>query len=176
MPDWHAGGGAGVRRRVHPPVRLVLTPAIVARFQSKVERGAPDVCWNWTAGTIRFGYGQLNAGRDSTGRQDTRYAHRVAYQIATGVDPAGVVVMHSCDNPKCCNPAHLSLGTQAENVQDATRKGHYGGPRARSQKVTDAQIRDMRESTDTIYVLAARHHVTPAYVSLVRNHKRRKVA
>src|SRR3990167_3267583 len=116
---------AGLRGRKHPQTRLVLTPRIVARFLSKVKHGQPDQCWPWTAGTISYGYGQFNAGRDASGRQDTRYAHRVAFQIATGIDPCDAVVMHSCDNAVCCNPAHLTLGTQAENVHDASRKGKY---------------------------------------------------
>ena len=116
---------AGLRGRKHPQTRLVLTPRIVARFLSKVQQGNPDQCWPWMAGKFSKGYGQFNAGRDATGRQDTRYAHRVAYQIATGIDPVDVVVMHSCDNPPCCNPAHLSLGTSADNIADAVRKGKY---------------------------------------------------
>lgn len=117
---------AGLRRRIHAPVRLVLTPAIVSRFLSKVKQGGPDECWLWTASTSGgHGYGQFAAGRDSNGRFDVRYAHRVAFQLATGIDPVGAVVMHSCDTPTCCNPAHLSLGTQAQNVADASRKGRY---------------------------------------------------
>lgn len=176
VSDVLAGRNAGVRGRKYEPTRLKLTPAIISRFLAKVKQGSPAECWPWTANKTRTGYGQFNAGRDSDGKQDTRYAHRIAYQYATGVDPNGAVVMHSCDNPPCCNPAHLSLGTMADNVADAARKGRYKGPRARGQKVSDAQVRDMRESTETIYVLAQRHGVTPAYVSLVRNGLRRKAA
>jgi hypothetical protein len=119
------GREGGLRRRKYEPARLVLTPRIVTRFRSKVQRGQPHECWPWTAGRIGYGYGQFNAGRDARGRQDTRYAHRVAFQIATGIDPVGAVVMHTCDNPVCCNPAHLRLGTQTENIADASRKGRY---------------------------------------------------
>jgi hypothetical protein len=120
-----AHGGAGVRGRKREPVRLRLTPKIITRFLSKVTRGSADQCWPWTAGKFHHGYGQFNAGRDADGRQDTRYAHRVAFQIATGIDPQDAVVMHSCDNPSCCNPAHLRLGTQADNIADAKAKGKY---------------------------------------------------
>jgi hypothetical protein len=170
-------GEGGVRGRLHPPVRLVLTPGIVARFQSKIHKGSPTECWPWTAGKYKhFGYGQFNAGRDSKGRQDTRYAHRVAFQIATGIDPQFAVVMHSCDNPPCCNPAHLSLGTQADNVHDAARKGRYTGPRQRSQRLTDAQIADIRDSKETLAVVARRHGCSIPYASFVRRGLRRKVA
>lgn len=123
--DVLAGREAGLRSRKYDPQRLLLTPAIVARFQSKVKQGGPDECWPWQGGKTPKGYGQLNVGRDAEGRQDTRYTHRIAYQLAHGVDPAGALVMHSCDNPPCCNPKHLSLGTQADNVADASRKGRY---------------------------------------------------
>lgn len=121
-----ARGGAGLRGRKHEPVRLVLTPRIVTRFQAKVKQGSSAECWPWTGGTISKGYGQFNAGRDAYGIQDTRYAHRVAFQIATGIDPHDAVVMHACDNPPCCNPNHLRLGTQAENMADAAGKGRLG--------------------------------------------------
>lgn len=69
----------------------------------------------------RGGYAQrMHRGRP-------RYVHRLVYADAHGLDEAtmGGVVMHSCDNPRCINIAHLSLGTQQENVQDCLRKGRH---------------------------------------------------
>ena len=106
--------GGGLRR-------AGLTPRTVARFASKIQRS--DGCWLWTAGTFKNGYGQFNAGRFRDGRQDTRYAHRVAYQLANGQIPDGLVVRHLCDTPRCCRPSHLLLGTQADNLQDARDRG-----------------------------------------------------
>lgn len=51
------------------------------------------------------------------------YSHRFAYEISRGPIPEGMVVMHSCDNGLCCNPLHLSLGTQSENIKDMHLKG-----------------------------------------------------
>lgn len=100
-----------------------LTPQIIARFWSKVQRG--DGCWLWMAATFPTGYGQFNAGRFLNGKQDTRYAHRVAYELAHGPIPDGLVVRHQCDTPRCVRASHLLIGTQADNIADAQRQGKY---------------------------------------------------
>ena len=82
------------------------------RFWSKVNKGAPDECWEWTAGKHRQGYGQFRlAGK-------TLLSHRVVYELTHGELPEGKVVRHKCDNTSCCNPDHLELGTQAQNIRD----------------------------------------------------------
>jgi hypothetical protein len=89
------------------------------RFWSKVRRGGTDECWEWTAGTNDDGYGVIKVDGRDTG------AHRIAWVLIArrGPVPDGMVVMHSCDNPPCVNPAHLSLGTVADNNADRHAKG-----------------------------------------------------
>lgn len=79
----------------------------------------PMDCWSWSGATGAFGYGQI--------RFDGRLflAHRLSYELAYGPIPSGRLVMHSCDNPPCCNPAHLSLGTHADNHADMRAKGRH---------------------------------------------------
>lgn len=92
------------------------------RFWAKVQIGGMFECWDWTAVRDGHGYGKF---RDVAGEGGyPEHAHRIAYRYATGQPtPAGLVVMHTCDNRLCCNPAHLRLATQTENIADRDRKG-----------------------------------------------------
>lgn len=84
----------------------------------------PTGCWEWGRKRNQHGYGVL---ADVATRQiGERRAHRAILRIQ-GVDVDGQVVMHSCDNPPCCNPAHLLVGTQADNMRDARSKGRMRG-------------------------------------------------
>lgn len=94
------------------------------RFWSFVDKsGGPDACWPWQGAKLK-GYGQFR--RDG----NRRVAHRLAYEYSNGPivghrphTDDELVVMHACDNPPCCNPAHLSLGTDLTNIRDMIAKG-----------------------------------------------------
>ena len=107
------------RARTHgttEPPQLTLT----ARFWSRVVRGADGECWGWAGSTSR-GNGQLSNPR-GRGYAPVK-AHRVSYEVHYGPIPAAMEVCHRCDNPYCSNPAHLFLGTHAENMRDMGAKG-----------------------------------------------------
>lgn len=93
-----------------------------ARFWAKVDKRGADECWPWTAalGKPPRHYGRF---RQPTGHE---YAHRVAWRLTNGPIPEGAKVLHGCDNPPCCNPGHLRLGSQTENNLDAVARGRYG--------------------------------------------------
>jgi hypothetical protein len=89
--------------------------------------GGPDACWPWRGALNSFGYG--NVGEDGF----TLTASRVAYELTYGFIPPGEgyhgnVVRHTCDNPPCCNPRHLVLGTQADNNRDRDARRRLYAP------------------------------------------------
>lgn len=92
----------------------------VKRFWSSVYK--TETCWVWLGPVNQSGYGAF-----AFRHQDHRHvitASRISYLLATtGPIPEKLFVMHSCDNPPCVNPSHLSLGTNQENILDAIAKG-----------------------------------------------------
>lgn len=89
----------------------------IEKFWSLVKTASPDECWEWQGRTHPVtGYGSLTFNSKQV------YAHRVAYELTNGKIPEGKNILHSCDNPKCCNPAHLRSGTQQENMEDRDKR------------------------------------------------------
>jgi len=110
--------------------------------RSWVENPATG-CWEWTRGRFAGGYGQVH-WRGKGGQ----LAHRVAYELQIGPIPPGLVVRHTCDNPPCVNPNHLTIGTQADNIADAVRRGRVAtgdrnGARKRPERVLRGEAQPM---------------------------------
>lgn len=89
----------------------------IERFLSRVPVGDNYQCWEWTGRRNEDGYGMFDF--QNTGG----YAHRYMWKLHNGEIPDGLVVCHKCDNPPCCNPSHLFLGTVQDNISDRDRKG-----------------------------------------------------
>lgn len=115
---------------------------VLNRFWSKVLVREADACWLWQASTSGSGfqYGQFGVRRGQMVK-----AHRFAWELANRLPvPEGCVVMHRCDTPLCCNPRHLFLGSQADNLIDARQKGRLNLSRERTRKLTPGQRAEIR--------------------------------
>ena len=92
-----------------------LTEADKQRFWLKVKRSGG--CWEWQGAKVPQGYGRFRI------RKQVHYAHRVAWTLRFGDIPKGLSIMHKCDNPPCCRPSHMMLGTYSDNKRDSVAKG-----------------------------------------------------
>ncbi len=138
------------------------------RFWAKVEKRGPDECWPWKAGKGRGGYGRIRHG--GSGSKTVR-AHRVAWELVYGPIPEGMDVLHNCDNPPCCNPGHLYLGTDTDNRQDCLARGRAARGEANGRaKLTEAKviaIRAARARGETYLSIAQRFGVSDSAIEFI---------
>lgn len=140
-------------------------------FWASVSVGEADACWPWQGSRDRDGYGRLKI------RGHVHRASRFALALATGQEPQDLHALHSCDNPPCCNPAHLRWGTPVENMEDKSRRGRWRGPKNQSgsangaAKLTDEQlaeiVRRMRAGLNNLKC-AAGMPISDSMVSKIR--------
>lgn len=133
------------------------------RFWEKVSVRGADECWTWT-GAQSKGYGQFKID----GAQMA--AHRVAWVLKRGPIPAGLDVLHACDNRRCVNPNHLSVGTCQENTDDKMAKGRHrvGDKRGRLTPALAEEVRSRyQESGVTQMELAAEYGVTQPTIARI---------
>lgn len=90
------------------------------RIYKFIDKKGEDDCWEFIGCRNSDGYGRIG-----TTPSKNESAHRIIYKLEKGDIPKGNVVMHTCDNPPCCNPKHLILGTQNDNIQDMVSKQRH---------------------------------------------------
>jgi hypothetical protein len=185
-----SGAGNTARRltsnRRMSSMEAARKPSVEERFWAKVDRsGGPDACWTWTGSSLPSGYGRArHSGRDEL-------AHRVAWRIAVGDIPAEHYVCHRCDNPPCVNPAHLFCGTPSDNATDMVRKRRHNpirnqnqrnaardslakciqahrGERHPNARLTEADVRNIRNSGEFQRVLALQYGVSQSLISFIK--------
>ena len=114
-------------------------------FWSRVAIGAPAHCWPWMMSNNGDGYGQIKVGGNNW------TASRLAFTLATGTPAEGQLVCHHCDNPICCNPAHLYAGSKSDNEKDKVarnRKNPVTGQRNHFAKLSEDQVQNIRRLFD----------------------------
>jgi hypothetical protein len=145
-----------------------LTERQLRNFWSKIDKRGPDECWEWTGAKCR-GYGALLL------RPVGMFlATRIIYCLTTGKQPGPLCACHTCDNRGCVNPAHLFLGTLADNMADRDAKGRCHSPKGRknpSAKLTESQVLEVRASNKTSRAIAVKYGVHPATISSIRLRK-----
>lgn len=139
-------------------------------FWETVDVGDVFECWPWLLSLNHAGYGQVSRGG--------RYmrAHRVAWELENGRRvPDGMCVLHACDNPRCCNPHHLRIGTHAENMREMVirRRGRSRrGTSHANAKLDEAAVRKIKAALGkgtSQRTLSREFRVSPACIWAIKN-------
>tara|TARA_R110000822_G_scaffold186418_1_gene325450 strand:+ start:62 stop:499 length:438 start_codon:yes stop_codon:yes gene_type:complete len=136
---------------------------------AKTSENTPLMCWKWRGCKSRDGYGTIKVNGKN------KLAHRVAWELSHGREiPPGLLVRHSCDTPACCNPAHLSLGTDADNKADSVARGRHKfsimpGETHGMARLSSDQIRAIRNDPRPQRQIAASYGIGQPHVSAIKN-------
>lgn len=153
--------------------KLYKQETMMNRFWAKVDKtpglGPEGDCWEWIGSYASHGYGSFK------GSNKTYSTHRLSWEQANNTTaPSDMHVCHSCDNPRCCNPTHLWLGTPKQNMEDMAKKGRHGnsgkyGEFCPSHKFTEKEILEIRKALQskqyTYEQIGEIYHISPAYLT-----------
>lgn len=138
------------------------------RFTDKVRIGSKTECWPWT-GCVGKSQGRTHNYGMFWYRGRMHNSHRIALLFSGHDVPKDCVVMHKCDNPICCNPDHLKVADQLENIADAHRKGRAPiGQTHGMHKLTEADVLEIRKRHETAEKAAAKYGVARATINDIR--------
>lgn len=146
-----------------------LPQSVISRLEQRVDRsGGPEACWPWIGARTKAGYGVMGVGHSSL-----IYTHRAAFELANGPLQPGLEVCHRCDNPACCNPAHLFAANHRRNMLDSKQKGRDSPPPQMfgedncNAKITDSQacaILELRKSGLRYREIAEQTGISAAFI------------
>lgn len=142
-----------------------LRPAMYRIMDRVVEHDGPmdDACWIYTGPHDQDGYGKLSVVCGDGVRRNVG-AHRLMWQETHGCVDGKLCVCHKCDQPYCCNPSHLFLGTNADNTKDSARKGRRNGWKISASRKAAGMARGERNPKAKLSLLNA-HRVRMLYVN-----------
>jgi hypothetical protein len=147
----------------------------IAKFDACYERRGDDECWEWLRGKQTNGYGVFYVSTRSF------LAHRFALELKMREPiPDGLFALHSCDNPSCVNPAHLRVGTSAENTKDALvrdrlsapPRNHRPGSASHFSVLTEDEVKSLlwdRIAGNSLNALSDKYGIGPAAISSLVN-------
>ncbi len=146
----------------------VQSPSLEERINQRL--GTPDKngCIPWTGSTNGAGYGIIRMGK----RGRPIRAHRAVYELRFGKIPAGLVILHLCDNPRCVNIDHLRVGTNKDNCDDKVSKlRHRFGERTHFAKLTEDDVREIRgiPASESATSIARKFGVSRQTISRIRS-------
>lgn len=121
----------------------ILTEHEIKRFHAAIKKKNIEECWPWIFKLSNDRYGKFSI------RGSLYLAHRIAFYLENKIDPGPELVCHTCDNPPCCNPRHLILGSSYRNIIDSVNKGRHSsvileGERRPNSKLTNLQVKEIR--------------------------------
>jgi hypothetical protein len=157
---WSCGSTKVGRPCYHEPLEK--------KFWRYVEKTSS--CWMWKGYTDKDGYGTIKNGHT------TLRAHRVSFKIHHGQIDENKLILHTCNNPSCVNPAHLYQGDQYDNMKDRIDSGNYlFGENHFNAKVPDSDVLKIRNHTGTYKQIAAEFGISPSQAGNIKRGDQRKI-
>lgn len=159
--------GSPLARKAH--VGLFIGKSAEERFDLMVIR--QDGCWGWKGATDKDGYPAFKGEFDGV---KYNKAHRYSYARSYGEHPGSMLVMHSCDNPTCTNPDHLTLGTPQDNMRDKVAKGRMRVPKGENAGhalLTEPQVLAILADPRSYQEIAADYGVKASTIGSVKSRK-----
>lgn len=147
---------------------MTFETRFIERFWQRVSKAGENDCWEWNRGKTGNVYGQLRiANNQAFG------THVFSYILHKGPVPAGLWVLHTCDNRRCVNPNHLYAGTPLQNMRDCSNRGRLKVPELRGErcpaaKLTEDDVRAIRKASGTNKELGEKYNVHSSLISCIQ--------